>query len=315
MKKLLSIICALVMCMTVNVSADSTIDLDLQFTSEEIIIDGENTENDWKTAANITLTKENTGTWAGMDAEEHILPVDTYLMWNNEGIYVFADVTDSDPVFDGARDCFEISFNPGGLIPKEDELQGMFFMFWPYGEGGNVRCTRHNIDEETKHGIEAYDVEAKYKPTEKGWTIEALIPWHYICDEAREVYVHRRKTDNLLADFEHKEGEFLTATICRLNGNAEKQYSAVYRTCTDNIGENFYTDSYNVVLNLKGAPKVEESTSFVDTAVPNDTAADINSQGDSENSDNSITTIIIIAAVVAAVAVAALIILRKKSKK
>ena len=310
MKKLICIIFALIMCCTVNVSADDKINLDLPLVPDDAMtIDGENKEWTWESAANITLTKENTGTWAGMEDEEHLLPVDAYLMWSEKGIYVFADITDGDPVFNGASDCFEISFNPGGLIPKEDELQGMFFMFWPADEEGNVKCTRHNIDYDSQSGIEAYDVTTKYKPTEKGWTIEALIPWHYICDEAREVYVNRRFTDNLLADFEHKEGDFLTATVCRLNGDEETQYCAVYRTCTDNIGSNFYTDSYNVVLNLASAVEAPES----ETEAPVQTA-----EPDPEPSDNASSSSLVIIASAAAAAViliVIIVILLKKSKK
>ena len=308
MKKFLSVIFAFVMCFTVAVSADGKITLDLPLIPDDaVVIDGENTEWPWKSAANVTLTKENTGTWADMDSEEHILAVDTYIMWSEKGIYVYADVTDNDPVFNGANDCFEISFNPGGLIPKEDKLQGMFFMFWPSDGEGNVKCTRHNIDEDSLSGIDAHDVETKYKPTDKGWTIEALIPWHYICDENREVYINRRLTDNLLADFERKEGEFLTATICRLNGDEEWQYCAVYRTCTDNYGGNFNTDSYNVVLNLGAtaiAPESETAPAQTDSSPDN-------------SSDSSFPSFIIIAAVSAAVIVIAVftVIRIKKSKK
>ncbi len=309
MKKFLSVIFIFIICCTVAVSADGKITLDLPLVPDEVmVIDGENTEWPWESAANITLTKENTGTWADMESEEHILPVDTYIMWSEKGIYVYADITDNDPVFNGANDCFEISFNPGGLIPKEDKLQGMFFMFWPADEEGNVKCTRHNIDEESLSGIDAYDVETKCKPTDKGWTIEALIPWHYICDENREVYINRRLTDNLLADFEHKEGAFLTATVCRLNGDEDLQYCAVYRTCTDNYGANFNTDSYNVVLNL-GAEAVapeSETAGITETAPVQNTA-----------SGNSFPSFLIIAAVSAAVIVIAsfAVIRIKKSKK
>lgn len=308
MKKLLFIISAIMMCLTVTVSADDKINLDLPHIPDNVIvIDGENTEMAWKIASNITLTKENTGTWADMDSEEHILPVDTYLLWSDKGIYVYADVTDNDPVFNGANDCFEISFNPGGLIPKEDKLQGMFFMFWPADEEGNVRCTRHNIDEDSLSGIDAYDVETKYKPTDKGWTIEALIPWHYICDENREVYINRRLTDNLLADFEHKEGAFLAATVCRLNGDEDSQYCAVYRTCTNNYGANFNTDSYNVILNLGAEAVIPES----------ETAPEQTDSEQSNSSDSSFLSFIIIPAVSAAVIVIAVfVIIRiKKSKK
>ena len=300
MKKLISFVCALVIFCAINVSADDTINLELPFTDYEITVDGENDEEIWEYAANILLTKENTGTWAGMDSEEHILPIDTYLLWSDKGIYVFADVTDNDPVFNGANDCFEISFNPGGIIPKEDKLQGMFFMFWPSDEDGNVRCTRHNIDRESMSGIDAYDVVTKYKPTETGWTIEALIPWHYICDESREVYVNRRLTDNLLADFEHKEGEFLTATVCRLNGDEGTQYCGVYRTCTDNIGENFNTDSYNVVLNLSAPAEIPES----ETAAPDSDTVQI----DGEDTDSPASALTISFAGILAVGIIAVII-------
>lgn len=309
MKKLLSVILALIMCCAVNVSADDKINLDLPLVPDDaMVIDGENSEWAWKSAANITLTGENTGTWADMDSEEHILPIDTFLLWGEKGIYVFADVTDNDPVFNGANDCFEISFNPGGLIPKEDKLQGMFFMFWPADEEGNVKCTRHNIDEESLSGIDAYDVDTKYKPTDKGWTIEALIPWHYICDEAREVYINRRLTDNLLADFEHKEGAFITATVCRLNGSEDVQYCAVYRTCTDNYGANFNTDSYNVVLNLGAAitPPESETAESVQTT-----------DGNADNENASLPSSLIVGLCIAAavLAVVIVVILIKRSKK
>lgn len=273
-KRIISLFAAFIMLCPVAIYADESddgiIDCDLpKINDSSITIDGKNDEKQWESAAKVELRQDNTGMWAGMISIEHHLPVDAYFMWSESGIYVYADITDNDPVYDGQHDCFEVAFNPGGIIPKEDDLQGMFFMFWPIQDGVAV-CTRHNMSEDTKGGIEAENVIARWTETEKGWTIEGIIPWDYICDPERQVYVRKRKTAPLLRGFEIEEGAFLMATVCRLNGDEETQYCAVYRTCTDNYAENFYTDSYNVRFNLAAAidPPEESSTGGVESFAP-----------------------------------------------
>lgn len=308
MKKIITVICLISVFSTLLVSAAADFELDLPCVPSEISvnIDGDNSEDVWKEAAGISLTKENTGTWANMDNQDDILPVDAYFMWCEDGIYVFADVKDNNPVYDGANDCFEVSFNPGGIIPKEDDLQGMFFMFWPFDDD-SVKCTRHNMSEETKGGEIAHDVQAKHKKTDDGWTIEALIPWHYICDETREVYVNKRKTEPLLADFDIKEGAFLTATVCRLNGDEDTQYLAVYRTCTDNIGHNFNTDSYNVKMNLGKELPVPQTDAVTESST------DTEVQNNEGNDGISATTVIVvIVAIVAVLTVVAIVLIKKR---
>lgn len=300
---------ALTLCQ-IPVSADDTIVCDLPMINDtSIIIDGKNDESFWQNAAKVELRQDNTGMWAGMTSQEHYLPVDAYFLWCESGVFVYADVADNDPVYNGANDCFEVSFNPGGLIPKEDELQGMFFMMWP-AEDGEVWCTRHNISEETKAGIEAEDVEARWTQTDDGWAIEALIPWEYICDETRPVYVSKRRTAPLLKDFEVKEGAFLTATVCRLNGDENTQYCAVYRTCTNNDGANFYTDSYNVRFNL-GA-YIDTPVETAPEATNNNTAkveTSTDTANDTPSNDTSNTPYIVLGIVAGCVVLAAVIIL------
>ena len=305
MKKFIAIICLVFTLLSLAVSASGTTELDLPCVPSDITvnIDGKNSEAVWEKAAKISLTKDNTGTWAGMESLENILPLDAFFMWSDDGIYVFADIKDNNPVFDGAHDCFEVAFNPGGIIPKEDKLQGMFFMFWPFDED-SVKCTRHNMSIETQAGVEAYDVQAKYQMTDGGWTMEALIPWHYICDETRPVYVNKRKTEPLLANFEHKEGAFLTATVCRLNGDEENQYLAVYRTCTDNIGSNFNTDSYNVKMTL-GKEIILPKT---DTQTQTDSVT-------SKNGENGSTLIIAISVIAALAVISAVVTVILKKRK
>lgn len=279
-KRILALFAAVLMLCPVAIYADESddgiIDCDLpKINDSSITIDGKNDEKQWESAAKVELRQDNTGMWAGMVSIEHYLPVDAYFMWSKSGVYVYADITDNDPVYDGEHDCFEVAFNPGGIIPKEDDLQGMFFMFWPIDDGVAV-CTRHNMSEDTKGGIEAENVIARWTETEKGWTIEGIIPWDYICDPERPVYVRKRKTAPLLRGFEIEEGAYLMATVCRLNGDEETQYCAVYRTCTDNYAENFYTDSYNVRFNLGSAidpPEEESSTSSATETLAQNTSA------------------------------------------
>ncbi len=312
MKKFAVLLMLFALCLPISAfadTADGVINCDLPKTSDiQMTVDASNDEAQWKSAGKITLTKENTGTWSGMADEAHILPIDVYLLWGKDGIYVYANVTDIDPTFNGVSDCFEISFNPGGLIPKEDELQGMFFMFFP-NEDGTVKCTRHNINRDTLSGIEAYDVESAYKQTETGWAIEAMIPWHYICDPERQVYVGKRSTRPLLRTFVAEEGAFLDVTLCCLNGDAETIYHAVYRTCTDNIGSNFNTDSYNVRLNLsKPLPLAPSKT---ETAEITSSETD-NTNKNKDDSVSFLPFILIPAALVIAVIVVVILVLKRK---
>lgn len=317
MKKIVSILCSLAL-LAVTASAagegGERIDITLPFAPVAPTVDGKVDENEWELSASVKLRPENTGTWGNMSEEEHITPVDAYFMWNDKGIYVYADITDNDPSLGGKRDCFEFSFNPGGLIPADDPLEGMFFMCWPEvpdGENtGVVTVTRHNIDYESKSGFKS-DIEARYTLTEKGWQMEALVPWEYICPSERAVGSgNRGSKTGVLDKFDvDDDGAYLSATVCYLNGvGGEGNYRAVYRTATGLEASNFSTSSYNVFLTLgerKEAPETEASTDAADT-VQNITAAD------AEKTNTAATIIMIICGAVVVGGIAFIIVYLKK---
>ncbi len=321
MKKIAVIISMLVLLvLSANAAGEGgeKISITLPYATAPITVDGKADDNEWNLSASVKLDKENTGTWGNMSEEEHITPVEAYFMWNDNGLYVYADITDNDPDFGTKKDCFEFSLNPGGLIPADDPLEGMFFMCWPDapdGENtGKVTVTRHNIDYESKSGFKS-DIEARYTITEKGWQMEAVVPWEYICPAERVVGSgNRTSKTGVLSKFDRDgDGAYLTATVCYLNGvSGEKNYRAVYRTATGLEAGNFSTSSYNVYMTLGERKESSETTSVKQDTMPD---TDIKTTADEKNDkSNTATAVIIVACTAIVIGGTAFMIIYSKKK-
>ena len=273
MKKAVTLILVLSFVFATAVCARS-VEYGLKPVPSSVQIDGVLSEGEWDGAVRIELTKENTGMWANFYDENSRLPLYAYFYYGEDGIYVGADIYDNDVDKKNMHDCFEVAFNPGGLIPDGDSLEGLFFTFWL--EGKNIRMKRHNRFDGDQVGEFEDGAVCKYKTNGHGYTVEALIKWEWLTLPDRPVLDVRsgEYRTGVLDKFDHKaDNAFVYAIVCYLNGNGgdKNTYRCVYRTVTDpSLAGNFSTATYDIKFTFEK----EEETTAAETTEEETTAAE-----------------------------------------
>lgn len=322
MKK--TVITVLILSFLLAVSAFAqTSEYELKTAPDNVVIDGVLSENEWDGAVKISLEKENTGMWANFYDENSRLPLYADFCYGDEGIYVGADIYDNDVDRINMHDCFEVAFNPGGLIPDGDRLEGLFFTFWL--DGDEVLMKRHNRFDGDQTGEFEDGAVCKYAMTDHGYTVEALIKWEWLAMSDRPVLntSSGEYETGVLDKFDYSaDGAFTYAIVCYLNGNGDDSaaYRCVYRTVTDpSLAGNFSTATYDIKFTFA---KQEEQTTeqITETETETDTeqitGTDVVAEEIPETTggpNNIIVWMIICIAVAAAViAVTAVLIKRKK---
>lgn len=300
---------------------------ELQYVEDsKITLDGVMSAGEWDGAVKISLTNDNTGTWANMTDESSHLPLDAYFLWGEKGIYVAADIYDNDVETVNQNDCFEVALNPGGLIPDGDELEGLFFTYWL--DGDSVIIKRHNqLDEQSKYGQDVTEKGlAAYTLSDHGWYIETLIKWEWLTLSDRPVLdtASGEYKTGVLDKFGIKNGSSLDAIVCYLNGDSDKRYNCVYRTVTelDEAG-NFSTATYDIVFTLTGQKTQETTVGLTDEQTEPQTAetdVDIVYQTETDGvttaaaGNSSVKNYIIIGIIIVAIAVAVVLAVIKRKK-
>ena len=292
-----------------------------------VVIDGVLSDNEWDGAVKISLDKENTGMWANFYDENSRLPLYAYFYYGDEGIYVGADIYDNDVDKENMHDCFEVAFNPGGLIPDGDFLEGLFFTFWL--DGDEILMKRHNRYDGDQGGDREDGAVCRYAMTDRGYTVEALIKWEWLTMADRPVLnVSTGSYDTGVLDkFDPKaDGAFTYAIVCYLNGNGNDstQYRCVYRTVTDpSLAGNFSTATYDIKFTFNSEEETtaaELSETEADAQTVSETAVITETEAESIKQDNggdSTGLVICLAAVcvIAAAAVAAAVIAALKKRR
>ena len=321
MKKAIVIVLVLIFALSALVCA-KTSEYELKTAPDGIKLDGVLSDGEWDGAVKISLEKENTGMWANFYDENSRLPLYAYFYYGDEGIYVGADIYDNDVDTKNMHDCFEVAFNPGGLIPDGDKLEGLFFTFWLDGE--NIRMKRHNRFDGDQTGEFEDGAVCKYAMTDHGYTVEALIKWEWLTMSDRPVL--DKKTGGyktgVLDKFDYKaDGAFTYAIVCYLNGNGDDsaQYRCVYRTVTDpSLAGNFSTATYDIKFTF-AAPEetATETETETETEVqteketdPATEAATVEVKTDGKSNTGLIIAIVVICVVI--IAAVTVIILRKR---
>lgn len=327
MKRIIIATLILSFALTVAVCAKTT-EYELKYAPEGVVIDGVLSDGEWDGAAVISLEKENTGMWANFYDERSRLPLYACFFYCGDGIYVGADIYDDDIDTENMHDCFEVAFNPGGLIPDGDYLEGLFFTFWL--EGDDILMKRHNRFDGDQGGEFEDNAVCKYAMTDHGYTVEALIKWEWLTMSDRPVLnkdTGEYDTD-VLDKFDYKaEGAFTYAIVCYLNGNGADSapYRCVYRTVTDpSLAGNFSTATYDIKFTFaaKEEPQTETETEVVtetetETETEKETSTDKAAETEAPSDNGGNTGLIIALSAVGAVmiAVAAIIIVKKITRK
>lgn len=322
MKKTVIAVLILSFLLTLAVCA-KTSEYELKPAPDKIVTDGVLSEDEWNGAVKISLEKENTGMWANFYDENSRLPLYAYFYYGEDGIYVGADIYDNDVDTLNMHDCFEVAFNPGGLIPDGDVLEGLFFTFWL--DGDEILMKRHNRYDGDQAGSFEDGAVCGYSMTDHGYTVEALIKWEWLTLADRPVLNASTGgyETGVLDKFDQKaKGAFTYAIVCYLNGNGDDNasYRCVYRTVTDpSLAGNFSTATYDIKFTFAAK---EEQTSFVseteektDTQIHQSTNADTVTEQTgktAEKTNNTVVWIIVCAAAVAVIAAVIVIALNKR---
>ena len=295
---------------------------------QSVVIDGVMSDGEWDGAVKISLDKSNTGMWANFYDENSRLPLYAYFFYGEDGIYVGADIYDNDVDTDNMHDCFEVAFNPGGLIPDGDKLEGLFFTFWL--KDGEIVMKRHNRFDGDQVGDFEDGAVCKYAMTDHGYTVETLIKWEWLTMSDRPVLNTETGGDDtgVLDKFDYKaEGAFTYAIVCYLNGNGDDQaqYRCVYRTVTEpELAGNFSTATYDIKFTFA---KAGETTAETETETETETEAGTATQTKqtteavtveqkTEKKANTTLVIVLVAvSAVAAVAVADFFVIMLKKRK
>ncbi|MBQ7700402.1 MAG: hypothetical protein IJT49_08690 [Clostridia bacterium] len=322
MKK--TVITILVLSLLLAVSAFArTSEYELKTAPDSVVIDGVLSDNEWDNAVKISLEKENTGMWANFYDENSRLPLYAYFYYGEDGIYVGADIYDNDVDTVNMHDCFEVAFNPGGLIPDGDKLEGLFFTFWLDGDG--VLMKRHNRYDGDQTGEFEDGAVCKYALTDHGYTVEALIKWEWLTMSDRPVLNtgSGEYETGMLDKFDYSsDGAFTYAIVCYLNGNGEDSaaYRCVYRTVTDpSLAGNFSTATYDIKFTFarqeeQTTEQITETETETDTEQITETDAVTEETAQAPAGPNNITVWIIICAAVAAAVAAVTVVLIKRKK-
>ena len=298
--------------------------LEMTAAPEAVVIDGVLGEGEWDGAVKVSLEKENTGMWANFYDENSHLPLYAYFYYGEKGIYVGADIYDNDVDTKNMHDCFEVAFNPGGLIPDGDRLEGLFFTFWL--KDNEILMKRHNRFDGDQAGDFENGAVCKYAMTDRGYTVEALIKWEWLTMSDRPVL--NTKTNEydtgVLDKFDYKaDGAFTCAIVCYLNGNGDDsaQYRCVYRTVTEpELAGNFSTATYDIKFTFAAKEEQTETETETETETGAQTETENVTVTEAETGEvkteekNNSTLIIVIIAVCAAAVIAAVIVIALKKR-
>lgn len=327
MKKAIAAILVLSFALAIFTSAKSS-EYELQIKPDGVVIDGVMSGGEWDGAVKISLDKENTGMWANFYDEKSRLPLYAYFYYGDDGIYAAADIYDNDVDTENMHDCFELAFNPGGLIPDKDTLEGLFFTFWL--DGDKILMKRHNRFDGDQTGEFEDDAVCKYAMTDHGYTVETLIKWEWLTLSDRPVLdakTGKYKTD-VLSGFDYSaEGAFTYAIVCYLNGNGGdgSPYRCVYRTVTDPaLAGNFSTATYDIKFTFAKAevtvtePDTEPATEPAQTPDTEQTTDNVTTETEQTSAGGGAVKVIVpvlICVAAAAAAVAAVVIIKRRRSK
>lgn len=290
---------------------------------DNVVIDGVLSNGEWDGAVMISLDKDNTGMWANFYDENSRLPLYAYFYYGDGGIYVGADIYDNDVDTENMHDCFEVAFNPDGLIPDGDALEGLFFTFWIDGE--DLLMKRHNRYDGDQVGSYEDGAVCRYAKTDHGYTVEALIKWEWLTLSDRPVLNAKtgRYNTGVLSGFDYTDdGAFVYAIVCYLNGNGadSAQYRCVYRTVTEpELAGNFSTATYDIKFTFakeENTTAPEETEAAAETEAPTEKTTEKATEAVTETIEQKttqtspLTVILIVAACAAAVAAAAVVIIK-----
>ncbi|MBQ8577195.1 MAG: hypothetical protein IJ449_04415 [Clostridia bacterium] len=256
MKKILAGVMSVSMLAALAVSASALLAdrQDVTVYSNTPTLDGVINVGEWDQENALDMTTDNSEPWAG----EINNAVYFYYSWDETGLWLAADVTDSDVVkaADASdvynKDAFQIALDPHGLLADGGETGGMFYTIAPL-EDGSLGAFYH------PYGLagEEFNFQGAYSITANGWQFEMVIPWTSIEILADDGY-----------EWHHADGEYMNALICMLDREEDGATTNAYKVAIDGR-VSFDPADYPLKLNLSTyvAPSLEVEEPAADEVV------------------------------------------------
>ena len=263
MKKILASAMAVSMVAALAVSASALYAdrQDVTVYANSPTIDGTINAGEWDQSNAIDMTTDNSEPWIG----EINNAVYFYYSWDEKGLYLAADVADTDVVKAAdisdahGKDAFQIALDPAGLIGNDGGDGGMFYSIGPL-EDGNLGAVYHPYG----GAPEEFEYSGAYSITDRGWQFEMIIPWSSIEILADDGYA-----------WTHADGQTINALLCMLDREEEGTVTNAYKLAiADRVS--FLPEDYplKLVLSTYVAPSLEVEEPAVEEPAVDAPAAD-----------------------------------------
>ena len=224
-------------------------------------IDGTINAGEWDQSNAIDMTTDNSEPWIG----EINNAVYFYYSWDEKGLYLAADVADTDVVKAAdisdayGKDAFQIALDPAGLIGNDGGDGGMFYSIGPMKDG-NLGAVYHPYG----GAAEEFEYTGAYTLTDDGWQFEMIIPWTSIEILGGDGY-----------EWKHADGEVINALLCVLDREEGGAVANNYQI-TKTGAVTFLPEDYPLELHLSTyvAPSLEVEEPAVEEPAVDAPAAD-----------------------------------------
>ncbi len=265
MKKILTGVLAVSLLASLAISASAIADeerTDVTVYFNTPTIDGTINNGEWDQANALDVTPDNAMLWVGDEINNLVY---FYYSWDEQGLYLAADVSDTDvkmadelSVMYASYDAFQIAIDPAGLIGDDAGGGAMFYSIGPL-QDGTLGAVYHPYG----GAAEEFEYTGAYKLTDDGWQFEMIIPWTSIEILGGDGY-----------EWKHADGEVINALLCVLDRESD---GSDYCYQITNIGEvNFLPENYPLELHLSTyvAPSLEVEEPAVEEPAVDAPAAD-----------------------------------------
>ena len=207
-------------------------------------IDGVINDGEWDKDNALDVTADNAMLWDGSEINNLVY---FYYSWDEQGLYLAAEVSDTDVCkpadISGVynKDAFQVAIDPAGLI-GDDAGGAMFYSISPM-QDGKLGAVYHPCG----GAAEEFDYTGAYSMTDAGWEFEMIIPWTSIEILGGDGY-----------EWKHADDEVINALLCVLDREEDGTISNAYQI-TKTGAVTFLPEDYPLELHLSTyvAPSLE----------------------------------------------------------
>ena len=265
MKKILTGVLAVSLLASLAISASALEDeerTDVTVYYNTPTIDGTINNGEWDQANALDVTADNAMLWGGDEINNLVY---FYYSWDEQGLYLAADVSDTDVCMPADisevynLDAFQIAIDPAGLIGDDAGGGAMFYSIGPMKDG-NLGAVYHPYG----RAPEEFEYSGVYSITDRGWQFEMIIPWSSIEILADDGYA-----------WTHADGQTINALLCMLDREEEGTVTNAYKLAiADRVS--FLPEDYplKLVLSTYVAPSLEVEEPAVEEPAVDAPAAD-----------------------------------------